>query len=223
MLLDFGLFGRRHSPSRSRESCSFVARTAHGTLNWSHTGSQFVFNALTNSMTTCQLFTLTKSALILQRDCWRRQGQDPNPQEKARASKHLAQVEGKVASLHTGEKNSKCFAQACTRNATDISFRRQTAIGCLSAEIPPTDTRLTPDNRNKSGPAVSDGRLGRAARRRASRPVTVTAYRRGCRRARRLTRRRPCCQSLSASRRAWTRESMIIPATDAQAAAASAE
>jgi hypothetical protein len=135
MLLDFGLFGRRHSPSRSRESCSFVARTPHGTLNWSHTGSQFVFNALTNSMTTCQLFTLTKSALILQRDCWRRQGQDPNPQEKARASKHLAQVEGKVASLHTGEKNSKCFAQACTRNATDISFRRQTAIGCLSAEF----------------------------------------------------------------------------------------
>ena len=72
MLLDFGLFGRRHSPSRSRESCSFVARTPHGTLNWSHTGSQFVFNALTNSMTTCQLFTLTKSALILQLHCFRK-------------------------------------------------------------------------------------------------------------------------------------------------------
>jgi hypothetical protein len=77
MLLDFGLFSRRHSPSRSRESCSFVARTAHGTLNWSHTGSQFVFNALTNSMTTCQLFTLTKSALILQLDCFRKRHREP--------------------------------------------------------------------------------------------------------------------------------------------------
>jgi hypothetical protein len=128
MLLDFGLFGRRHSPSRSRESCSFVARTPHGTLNWSHTGSQFVFNALTNSMTTCQLFTLTKSALILQRDCWRRQGQDPNPQEKARASKHLAQVEGKVASLHTGEKNSQCFAQVETQPIFLSADRQQSAV-----------------------------------------------------------------------------------------------
>jgi hypothetical protein len=78
MLLDFGLFGRRHSPSRSRESCSFVARTPHGTLNWSHTGSQFVFNALTNSMTTCQLFTLTKSALILQLHCFRKRHRATN-------------------------------------------------------------------------------------------------------------------------------------------------